>query len=304
MEIFDRVLCPPGNGRDRAGDHGGRIALNDLAQCRKVGPGTRLDHVRGESVTGEDLVAGADPQPHLALGVFTRRDRFDVILLQLAGNRHSGVDGLKERVDGAVPLAVAAHLGSFATDHNAAGSRSRGTDAGVPADELQWVIANFELVTYQRHQVGSGHSLLSIGQDQEAVVRLIDLVLVQADADLQQRIAESGPPRVLAKYEPGSLPADVGWIHDLVRRALLQHPVLVDAGLVGERVRPDDGLVWLDRNAGQGAHEPAGRNQALLANARHAAAELITARRQRHNNLFKRRVACALADSVHGHFNL
>ena len=42
-------------------------------------------------------------------------------------------------------------------------------------------------------------------------------------------------------------------VHDLVGRALLEHAVLVDAGLVRERVAPDDRLVGLHRRSRSGA---------------------------------------------------
>ncbi len=53
-----------------------------------------------------------------------------------------------------------------------------------------------------------------------------------------------------------SSPIVVG-VHDLVGRALLEHAVLVDAGLVREGVAPHDRLVRLHRVAGQARHEPA-----------------------------------------------
>ena len=73
-----------------------------------------------------DLVARANAQSHLSLGIFARRDRLDVVVLKLAGNCHSRVDSLKECVDSAVPLAVAADLSAIAADDHAPGGRSRG----------------------------------------------------------------------------------------------------------------------------------------------------------------------------------
>src|SRR5215211_2293143 len=278
------VLRPSGHRRDRASDHRGRVALNDFAQCREIRPGARLNDVRSESVAGEDLVSGANPQAYLSLRVFARRDRFDVVLLELTGDRHRRVDGLKERVDRAIPLAVSAKLGTLATDHNTTGGGSARTDARVPADELQRVIGHFELVADERHQVGSGNGLLAISQRQESLVRLVELVLVKSDADLEECVAEPGSARVLAKDETGPFPTNIRWVHDLVCRALFQHSVLVDAGLMGKRVGAHDGLVRLDWNAGQRADESAGRHQTLLTNARRATSELIAACRQGHDH--------------------
>ena len=46
--------------------------------------------------------------------------------------------------------------------------------------------------------------------------------------------------------------------HDLVGATVLQHAVLVNAGLVRERIAPDDRLVGLHRLAGQGRQQLAG----------------------------------------------
>ena len=56
---------------------------------------------------------------------------------------------------------------------------------------------------------------------------------------------------------------DVLGPHDLVGRALLEHAVLMDAGLVGERVAADDRLVALHLHAGDVRHQPAGGHQPL-----------------------------------------
>src|SRR5687767_3723893 len=107
-------------------------------------------------MTGENLVASADPQPYLSLSVFTRRDRLDLVLLQFARDRHRRVDGLKERVDRPVAHTISADLSPLATDNHAPGRRSGGTNARVPADELQWVVGHFELIADERNQVGGG----------------------------------------------------------------------------------------------------------------------------------------------------
>ena len=54
------------------------------------------------------------------------------------------------------------------------------------------------------------------------------------------------------------LEPDRGGVHDLVGGALLEHAVLVDAGLVGEGVAAHDRLVGLHLVAGQARHQPAG----------------------------------------------
>ena len=52
-------------------------------------------------------------------------------------------------------------------------------------------------------------------------------------------------------------------VHDLVVLPVLEHAVLVDAGLVRERVLADDGLVHLHREAGDLRDQPAGGEDLL-----------------------------------------
>ena len=91
--------------------------------------------------------------------------------------------------------------------------------------------------------------------------------------------------------------ADRAGIDDLVRPLVLEHPVLVDAGLVREGVRPDDGLVRLDDIAGQRGHELR-RGRDLLGVDARVDAEVVGADIQRDHDLLERRVARPLADPV------
>ena len=110
-------------------------------------------------------------------------------------------------------------------------------DIDLPLHELNGVAFGLELVGDQRFEIGGGHMLLAIGQLQEAQVRCLQLLVVQLDSELLQGVLESGPARMLADDQLGALPADILRIHDLVGRAVLEHAVLMDAGLVRERVR-------------------------------------------------------------------
>src|SRR4029079_7540252 len=103
--------------------------------------------------------------------------------------------------------------------------------------------------------------------------------------------------RVLAEHEwiPGR--AHVLGAHDLVGPAILQHAVLVDPSLVRERVAPDDSLVYLNALAGERRQHLAGRIDLLGVDARRVR-HPIRADLHRHDDLFERRVAGALADAV------
>src|SRR5690606_38978307 len=135
-------------------------------------------------------------------------------------------------------------------------------------------------------------------------VRLLHPVIVQLDAQILQGRAEPGAPGVLAQHQAGAFPPDVRRIHDLVRGPLLEHAVLMDSGLMGERVLANDRLVHLDLDAGQRADKAAGRDQARGVDVRLDAAELIGPRLERHHDLLKGGVAGALADAVDGYLDL
>ena len=77
----------------------------------------------------------------------------------------------------------------------------------------------------------------------------------------------------------------------------------MDAGLVGERVAADDGLVALHLNAGDVRHQPAGRHQPLGVDARVAVVKILPGA-QRHDDFFERTVAGPFADAVDRAFDL
>jgi hypothetical protein len=68
-------------------------------------------------------------------------------------------------------------------------------------------------------------------------------------------------------------------------------------------LRPDDRLVGLDRVAGDVGDEPAGAGDLLGLDAG-LGAEVVAARADRHDDLFERGVAGALADAVDGALDL
>ena len=63
---------------------------------------------------------------------------------------------------------------------------------------------------------------------------------------------------MLAQDKVGAGNADVFRPHDLVRRAILEHAILVDAGFMGERVAADDRLVALHGQPRDHREHPAG----------------------------------------------
>ena len=86
-------------------------------------------------------------------------------------------------------------------------------------------------------------------------------------------------------------------------RALLEHAVLVDAGLVGEGVVADDRLVALHLHAGDVGHQPAGGHEPLGVDPR-VGVVVVAAGAQGHHDFFERAVAGPFADAVDRAFDL
>src|SRR5690242_18771102 len=114
--------------------------------------------------------------------------------------------------------------------------------------------------------------------DQRDDVRVIDVLLLVTERDelledmLEHRcfqfktqrlnsVTEGMSAAVLAQDQIRSDIADVFWPHDLVSRSILEHPVLMNARLVSERVLADDGLVTLHGHARDAADQTADREQ-------------------------------------------
>src|SRR5690606_29463543 len=91
--------------------------------------------------------------------------------------------------------------------------------------------------------------------------------------------------------------------HDLVCARIGEHAVLVDAGLVRERVDADNGLVAHYRRAGEGAEQAASGDQFRGVDSRVHAVE-VAARLERHDDLFQRAIAGSLANTIDGDFDL
>ena len=109
--------------------------------------------------------------------------------------------------------------------------------------------------------------------------------------------------RVLAEHERRAGHAHVLGPHDLVGAAVLQHPVLVDAGLVREGVAADDGLVGLHGLAGHLRQQLAAAVEAGGDDAR-VEAGAVGPHTGHHHELLEGGVAGALADAVDGALHL
>ncbi len=108
---------------------------------------------------------------------------------------------------------------------------------------------------------------------------------------------------VLAQHQLALAQADGARVHDLVGALVLEHAILMDAGLVGEGVGADDGLVGLHHHAGVAADHVAAAVDLLGDD---VAIDLVhlMAGVEGHGDLFQAGVAGPLADAVDRHLDL
>jgi hypothetical protein len=127
--------------------------------------------------------------------------------------------------------------------------------------------------------------------------------IVDLEPELLHTLAECVATAVLAEHEIRARQADVLRTHDLVRRSMTQHAVLMDAGFVCERVLADDRFVARYRHPGDLRDETARRIQARRVDVGRDA-EKALARLDGHRDFLERAIARALADPVDRAFDL
>ncbi len=99
------------------------------------------------------------------------------------------------------------------------------------------------LIAQQAEKVLVVDGFLAVGEFGEAVVDLVELFAGECVAEFFEALFEHAAAAVFAEHEVGRWHADGLGRHDLVGERVGHHAVLVDAGLVGEGVGSDDGLV-------------------------------------------------------------
>ena len=118
------------------------------------------------------------------------------------------------------------------------------------------VVGAHHLVVDQGDDVFVEDLLLFVRQVLEALERIAHGVVAQIVAQLLQLLLERMAARVLAQHQLRRRQPHRLRGHDLVGAGVLQHAVLMDAGLVGEGVGADDGLVGLHGEPGDRGNQP------------------------------------------------
>ena len=215
-----------------------------------------------------------------------------------AGVGRDGAHGLEDRVDRAVAGRPRPALGAVLEHEGDLGlGRALGAAPHRQRGEAHALVDARGLVLGEGQQVLVEDLALGVGQLLEAGEDLVEAVGADGGAELLEALGQRVPPRVLAEHEAGlGEPHRLGG-HYLVGVGALEHPVLVDAGLVGEGVAPDDRLVGLDGEARYRRDQARGPRYRARAHAR-AKAVVVGARAQGHHDLLEGAVARPLADAV------
>src|SRR5216117_1038890 len=270
---------------------------------REIRPRARLDHVRRRALAPDDRPVEVDLHRHLTDRVLARRRGTERVVLEPTLHPRDRVDRVQHRVDGPVAHArVLEHLPLLLELHGRRRHHARPADH-VQVLELVPDRALRRLVGDDRHQVFVEDLLLPVGEVLEGLECPVEVGPGEVEAQIFEPRRQGVPPRVLAQDELVGRPSDVLRPHDLVRELLLQHTVLVDPRLVGERVLAHDCLVRLDVDARDVREEPRGLEDLLGLHAR-VDAEEVLASAKRHHDLLERRVPRPLADPVDGALDL
>src|SRR5581483_6617954 len=271
----------------------------------EVGARAGLDDVRGYAAAADLHAAGVELDDHVTERVDAAGDRRDVEVREGRVDTGGSLDGLARGVDHAVALGGGFLLLAAACDDDARPRFGDGAAADLELFErVRLLDARAELLGHDRLEVGVGEFDLTIGQFLETGERRVQGVTLEGEAHLLELGRESVAAGVLAEDDLAALLADLGGVDDLVGRALGQHAVLVNAGLVGEGVSSHDRLVVLDRITSEAADEAARAGQLLRVHLRVEAVELVGADLQRHGDFLERGVAGALAEAVDADLHL
>ena len=138
---------------------------------------------------------------------------------------------------------------------------------------------------------------LFIGELFKAHKGAIHVFLAQIEAQVLQPFVEGVAPGVFAHYQ--AVAGDTNGLgrHDLVSLFVLEHPILVNARLMSERVIAHHRLVDRNRNT-RDLRNQSGTRIELLAGDVRVEIEIVFTRPQRHYDLFQGGIAGAFADAV------
>src|SRR6185437_6284089 len=228
-------------------------AVDDLEER----PRARLDDVGAHArpAVGALIVLNVDDR--LALRILALRDAADLELPQHDADARGGLDRLESRIDRTITRCLALHgpaIRMLQLHHRRGGriARCHGVQAGEAPGSGR---AAFR-AQHQRLEVAVEELLLLVGKRLEFLEYPIELGFLELEPERLHAVAEGMAAAVLAQYQMAASEAYVLGTQDLVRRVVAQYAVLMDSGLVGERVLAYHRFVAWHRHAGDAGNQP------------------------------------------------
>ncbi len=108
---------------------------------------------------------------------------------------------------------------------------------------------------------------------------------------------------MLAEHQFVGIPANIFGTHDFVGFPMLEYPILMNSRLVRKGVRADNRLVRLHGKSGNAGDHLGRSNNLRRVDASHAW-KYVLPRMNCHDNFFQRGIACTLAKTIYGAFDL
>src|SRR5208282_447389 len=155
----------------------------------------------------------------------------------------------------------------------------------------------FHDVLNQFQQMTVLHLLDAVGKHYKPAIDLIEFAALKLVSQLFAAQSQSVAAGVLAQHEPRVRCSHRLWRHDFVGQWILEHAVLVNAGLVRKCIAPGDGLVGLHRNARNLRQHLAGSIK-MFAGDCGLVGIAVRTHPHGHDDLFQRRIAGALPNSI------
>ena len=280
--------------------------FHDLVQRVDIGLGRGDDDIRVGALAIDDAPALFQTHGHLALRVGAGGDVVDRVQQQFGAAVHDRL----YRPEGGVHRAAAFAAAFLFLAVHVDGHRGHGGFTGFRTDlqrhQLDPLVAGLNAgVGYQCLQILVVDLVLLVGQFLEAGKGFVQLGFgVELHAQFLQARAKGIAPGMLAQHHAVGGQAHVFGTHDLVGLAMLEHAVLMNAGLVGEGIGADDGLVGLHRKAGNARHQPRAVHDPGGVEVIHGAGKNVAPGFHRHHHFLQRGIAGPLAQTIDGAFHL
>ena len=238
-----------------------------------------------------------EPDAHLADRVHPCGDGLDREFVQVTLHLDQCVDGPVGGVDRTVAEGHRLPALSARQEH---AHRRGGPEVG-PAAHLQVLeVEGFRRprapVGDDRLEVAVGDLTLAVGQLLEAHEGPLEVLVIEAVAEGREPLAEGMAAAQLAEHQAGA-GSDLVRLHDLEGPAVLEHAVLMDAGLMSKGVAAHHRLVGLDEHAAQLGDQPGGAEELGVVEAG-GHPEDLGVKPDRHRHLLEGGVAGAFADPV------